>query len=390
MGLVSLFGDIVYEGARSVNGPYLKVLGASAAVVGLIAGAAEFLGYVVRLVSGYFADRTKAYWLLTFLGYGMLISVPLMSLAGTWQIAAFFIVAERLGKALRGPARDTIVSQAAKQVGTGFGFGFSEAMDQIGAMAGPLIFSALFFFSKTAQGTLAGYQRGYSMLWIPFALVMICVAAAFIRVPKPEKLEKAAAVEEREPDGSSKVFWLYNIFSFVATMGFVNFALVGYHLKAKGIMTDAQIPFFYMVAMAVDGVAALAIGKAYDLFNERLKTHTAGLATLITIPVLTMPVAMLVFSFNYAMVIAGVVLWGIVMGIHETIMKSAIADIAPLRKRGTAYGIFNTAYGLAIFAGSAAMGFLYDVSVPALVTLSVTLETLSLIPFVAMMRKAGL
>ena len=143
-GLVSLFGDIAYEGARSVNGPYLKLFAVNAATLGLIAGVGEFLGYALRLVSGYLSDKTKSYWFLTFLGYGLLVSVPLLSLAGIWQIAALFIILERIGKAIRSPARDTILSQASSQIGTGFGFGLHEAMDQIGAVSGPLIFTVLF------------------------------------------------------------------------------------------------------------------------------------------------------------------------------------------------------------------------------------------------------
>src|SRR3990172_1316887 len=143
-GVVSLLGDMIYEGARSVNGPYLKVLAANAALVGLIAGVGELIGYALRLVSGYLSDKTKSYWLLTFLGYGILATVPLLALAGTWQLAAMFIVLERLGKAIRSPARDTILSQASSQVGTGFGFGLHEAMDQVGAVAGPLIFAWVF------------------------------------------------------------------------------------------------------------------------------------------------------------------------------------------------------------------------------------------------------
>jgi len=184
-GLVSLFGDIVYEGARSVNGPYLKTLGVSAAVVGFIAGLGEFVGYAIRLASGYFADKTKAYWLFTFVGYGMLVTVPLLSLTGVWQVAALFIVLERLGKALRAPARDTIVSQASKQVGTGFGFAISEVMDQIGALTGPLILAALFMFAGNSGDEIAKYQKGYSLFWIPFVLVMVCVVFAYLRVPIP-------------------------------------------------------------------------------------------------------------------------------------------------------------------------------------------------------------
>ena len=178
-GLVSLFGDIIYEGARSVNGPYLKVLGANALAVGLIAGLGEFLGYGIRLLSGYFSDKTKSYWLFTILGYGMLASVPLLALTGFWQIAAILIVMERIGKALRSPAKDTILSQATKQVGTGFGFALNEAMDQIGAIIGPLLFTFIFIGDRMKDKGLADYQTGYRLLWLPFFFLMACVLFAY-------------------------------------------------------------------------------------------------------------------------------------------------------------------------------------------------------------------
>src|SRR3989338_13467 len=203
-GLVSLFGDIVYEGARSVNGPYLKTLGVSAAIVGFIAGLGEFIGYAIRLVSGYFADKTRAYWIFTFVGYGMLATVPLLSLTGVWQGAALFMVLERLGKALRAPARDTIVSQASKQVGTGFGFAISEVMDQIGALIGPLILAVLFMVVGETKSDLLKYQQGYRLFWIPFFLVMVCVAFAYLKVPNPERLETAVK-KGSEPAKVTKV-----------------------------------------------------------------------------------------------------------------------------------------------------------------------------------------
>ncbi|MFA6610719.1 MAG: MFS transporter, partial [Candidatus Omnitrophota bacterium] len=339
-GLVSLFGDIVYESARSINGPYLKLLAVNAAVLGAIAGLGEFLAYALRLLSGYLSDRTRSYWLFTFLGYGLLISVPLLSMTGVWQFAAVFIILERIGKGIRSPARDTILSQASSQIGTGFGFGLHEAMDQIGAVAGPLIF-AWFFMAVGPQAGIADYQRGYAILWIPFILLMLCLYFSYRRVPSPEAME--AAPSNGVPDHLSKVFWLYTIFTFVTTAGFCSFILIAFHFKSSGILSDSQIPLFYAIAMGIDALAALAIGKLYDMLKESSGARDAGLNLLIVIPVISLLIPFFAFSLNLHLVIVGVLFWGIVMGIHETIMRSAIADITSLKKRGTGYGIFNTA-----------------------------------------------
>ena len=385
-GLVSLFGDIVYEGARSVNGPYLKTLGVSAAIVGLVAGLGELLGYALRLVSGYFADKTRAYWIFTISGYAMLVSVPLLSLTGAWQTAAIFIVLERIGKALRSPAKDTIVSEAAREVGTGFGFGLQEAMDQIGAMAGPLIFMLFFVSLGRRDYTAVDYRSGYALLWIPFILVMLSLVLAYRLVPHTERFD--AAVSKVQPsDNLSKVFWLYALFSFVATAGFANFALLGYHFKSKNILSDAQIPFFYCLAMGIDGLAALIIGRAYDRLKRKNNNEQAGLFTLLLIPLLSLFIPLCVFLKDYRIVIAGVLLWGVVMGAHETIMKSAIADITPLRKRGTGYGIFNALYGLAMFAGSVLMGILYDRSLALLIAISIAIEVIAVAIFFMMKKE---
>lgn len=144
MGIVSMFGDITYEGARSITGPYLAVLGASAGIIGLVSGIGEFVGYALRLVSGRFADRAKAYWPLTFIGYGLILSVPLLGLVGYWHLAVLLIILERMGKAIRTPARDAILSHATKQVGRGWGFALHEALDQVGAIVGPWSFMQYF------------------------------------------------------------------------------------------------------------------------------------------------------------------------------------------------------------------------------------------------------
>lgn len=386
-GLVSLFGDMIYEGARSVNGPYLKTLGANAAIVGLVAGLAEFIGYIVRLASGYFADKTKAYWLFTFIGYGLLLVVPLLSLAGIWQVALVFIILERLGKALRSPARDIILSQATKQVGTGLGFAIAEALDQIGAVIGPLIFTVLFVLLGKGDKGLADYQQGYRLLWIPFVLVMLSVLFAYKKAPNPEILE-SSLVKKSEPDKLSKIFWLYTIFSFITTLGFTNFVLIGYHFKAKEVLTDAQIPLFYAIAMGVDAIAALIIGKTYDVFKNKRQNDKAGLSTLIIIPVLSIFIPLFAFSQSYILALTSAIIWGIVMGAHETVMKSAIADLTTLKKRGTGYGIFNSAYGLAIFIGSALFGLLYEKFIPAVIIFSIAIQVVGIMAFFVMRKEA--
>jgi MFS family permease len=367
-----MFGDIAYEGGRSISGPYLATLGASAAVVGLVTGAGEFLGYALRLLSGYLADRTKAYWALTFIGYGLIGAIPLLAFAGNWQLAALLLILERIGKAIRSPARDTIISYAGKNIGRGWGFAIHEAMDQVGAIIGPLVLS----FALITSG---GYRRGFNLLWIP---VVLCLAALIIanrKAPVPERLE--AKVETDKPSakgGLGRVFWLYGIFVLLAGTGFASFQLIAYHVKAQAIISDARIPILYAIAMGVDAVVALIIGKSYDKW---------GLMVLFTIPALTLPIPFLGFSNTYWQIILAIVLWGAVMGIHETIMRAAIADLVPIERRGSAYGIFNTLYGLSLFLGSVAMGFLYEVSTTYIMVFAVVMELVS-IPSLFLIRRS--
>jgi MFS family permease len=384
-GLISLLGDIIYEGARGVNGPYLRTLGASAAIVGLVAGIGELLGYLIRLVSGYFSDKTHAHWVFTIIGYSFLMVIPMLALTGIWQFAAIFMVLERIGKGVRSPAKDTILSQATKQVGTGFGFAIVEFLDQIGATIGPLIFT--FFFMSIGPGdkSIIDYQHGYSLMWIPFVVLMMVLFTAFFLVKNPEELEKDV-VKKPQPDRITRTFWLYCIFTFVTTLGFLNFAIIGYHLKANAIVTDAQIPLLYALAMAVDAVIGLFVGKMYDRLKIRFDNEHAGLLMLIILPVFTATLPIFTLSFHIGLIITGVVLWGVVMGTHETIMKAGIADITSIRKRGTGYGIFNMLYGVAIFIGSAAAGFLYDYSINLLIILMVAVE-LAAVPVFLVMRK---
>jgi len=370
MGIVSLLGDIVYEGARGVTGPYLALLGASATTVGLIGGLGEFIGYALRLFSGFIADRTKAYWLFTFMGYGLLIAIPLLAFTNNWQLAALLIVLERVGKAFRSPARDTILSYATKEVGRGFGFGLHEALDQIGAIIGPLIFSVILF----AGGN---YRSGFSVLWIPALMVIGILRIARNRLPHPEKLESEQEAGAKNNPIFSKIFILYSLFTFFAVAGFANFPLISYHLKIKAIVSDAQIPALFALAMGVDALTALIIGKAYD---------RVGLKTLMIIPLFSVFIPFLTFSNRLVFVIIGIILWGIVLGVHETIMRAAVADLTAISRRGSAYGIFNTIYGLSWMLGGALMGILYEHSVSSLILLAALFELIA-IPFFLILAK---
>jgi len=373
LGIVSLFGDVTYEGARSVTGPYLATLGASPGVVGLVAGVGEFVGYALRLASGYVADRTRAYWLLTFVGYGLILSIPLLAFAGHWQLAVVLIILERVGKAIRSPARDTMLSYATKKVGRGWGFAVHEALDQIGAVIGPVVFSLVLLFH-------GDYREGFTLLWIPALLTLAVLAIARKKVPSPQKLEAPGETSRPNIQGKlPRVFWFYTVFTLFSMAGFANFQLISYHLKVQAIVPDAQIPMMYAIAMGVDALAALLVGKTYDKI---------GLISLLAIPLLTLPIPFLAFSHSYSLVLISIVLWGVVMGIQETIMRAAVADLTSVERRGFAYGVFNTALGAGWLLGGALMGLLYEISINYLILFAVVMELIS-IPLFFVVRRAA-
>ncbi|MGI6172316.1 MAG: MFS transporter [Christensenellales bacterium] len=357
-GVISMLGDIVYESARGANSQYLNLMGISAAKVGLVFGIGEFLGYALRLMAGIVSDKSGRYWFFMFIGYGMLLSVPLMGLTAEWSLLVVLMLTERIGKALRNPAKDTVLSGVAEdQVGIGFAFGLQEALDQLGAFLGPLVFTAVFHFA--GENGIREYRLGYKLLVVPFIALMLFLYYAYKRIQGSGLLSKA---EKRhfENEKLEPVFWSYTVFAFFCTVGFVNFSTIGYHLKANQLMSDGNITLLYSLAMLVDAVAAIVVGKAYDRMKEKTGKKTGGILVLAVIPLMTMLLPLLTLSHSTTLIAMGMMLFGIVMGAHETIMRSAIADITPYRKRGTGYGIFNSAYGMALLAGSALMGLFYD------------------------------
>lgn len=368
LGVVSLFADMTYEGARAITGPFLAALGAGATVVGVVAGLGELAGYALRLASGYLSDRTRRHWPIILLGYGLnVLAVPLLALAGRWETAAVLMIAERLGKGVRTPPRDVLLSHAATEMGRGWAFGLHEALDQIGAVIGPLLVAAILYWR-------ASYRLGFGVLFAPALLTLACLLVARMLYPEPERFEAAAPAAA---GGFPRVFWVYVASVACLGLGFADFALIAFHLKTASVVTDSWIPVLYALAMAVDGLAALALGKLFDRW---------GLALLIGVPVLSCLFAPLTFSRSAAAVVAGTVLWGVGMGAQESVVRAAIAVLIPVERRGTAYGVFNSVYGVAWFAGSALMGALYDVSIRYLVLFSVLSQVLA-VPLLGAVRR---
>jgi MFS family permease len=369
VGVISLFSDLTYEGARSISGPFLGTLQAGAVVVAVVAGLGEFLGYALRLVSGYFTDRSGRYWTFTLAGYGLnLLAVPFLALAWRWEAAVVLLLLERIGKAIRTPARDAMLSHAASGVGRGWGFGFHEAMDQIGAVAGPLLVAAILY----AQGS---YRAGFAALLLPAILALAVLGAAARLYPHPQNLEVAAP--RLEATGLHRPYWLYLAAIGLIGAGFADFPLIAYHFKKTGVLPAAGIPLFYALAMGVDALAALILGWLFD----RL-----GMPLLIAAPLLSVLFAPLVFLGGVEFALAGMVLWGIGMGAQESVIKAALADLAPKERRATAFGIFHTGFGFCWFLGSAVMGVLYEVSLGALVLSSVLTHLLA-IPFLLLVSR---
>jgi MFS family permease len=361
LGIVSLFADMTYEGAHSIIGPFLRDLGATAFQVALIAGVGEMLAASLRFFSGKFADRTHAYWTITFMGYAMnVIAVPALAFVPSWQAAAVLIVAERTGKALRGPARDVLLSGATQDVGHGWGFGLHSVMDQTGAVIGPLLMVA---------AVARSHHFGPGFLWLAFPAVGTIVALLAARLLNPERARPA-----KEPGIQvfPRVFWLYVTAAGLLACGMVDFPLLAYHFERVQMATAVEIPLLYAGAMGVNGLAALLFGRLFDRF---------GLATLvfgILVSLLALPLG---FLGGGAAAIASVACWATGLGAQDACLRSGIATVVSMNKRGSAFGAFNGVYGVAWFLGSAVMGLLYSHSLPLLVAFGVASQLAAALMF---------
>ena len=363
-GAVNLFADFSYEGARSVSGPFLALLGASGLVAGTVGGLGEFLGYALRLVSGRWADRSHRYWLITGLGYLLQMTViPILALAASWQAAAALILLERMGKAIRNPPRDAMLSEAGRHMGVGWAFGIHEALDQLGAFLGPLAVAAIL-------AARHDYRLAFLWLGAPGAAVLFLVLAARVSFPQAQNI---ASENEEAADGSyPAIFWWYAAASALVAFGFTDYALIAFHFAKTHAVTAAAIPVIYAFAMLAGGAGSLLFGKLFDRF---------GLAVLVPAILTGALFAPLAFLGAGWVAAAGMLLWGLSLGVHESVMSATVAQMIPARRRAGAYGLFTFVFGLAWLIGSAVEGALYDVSIPALVGLSVVAQLLA-IPFI--------
>lgn len=369
-GIVSLFADMAYEGMRAVSGPFLATLGASGAVVGTIAGVGELFGYLLRLGSGKLAERTRLYWPIALAGYVIqMAAVPALALAGNWFSAAIFIVLERTGKAVRNPAANTMMSRAGEHIGQGWAFGLHEALDQTGALAGPLIASLVLAHHGR-------YAAAFEWLGIPAALTVLSVAIVCIRFPHAGHIPLPKAA----PSGQAaltRAFWLYAASAALTAFGFVDYPLIAYHFTKAHVMSAALVPVLYAVAMGASGAGSLVFGRWYD---------ARGLVVLVPGLIITAIAAPLAFLGSFDVALLGALFWGLAMGIHDAIMNAAVATMVPAHARARAYGFFTAIYGIAWFAGSGLLGLLYDRSLLLVSSLSVAAQILALVPLFAAMR----
>ncbi len=375
MGVVSLFSDMTHEGARSILGEYLNLAGASAAAIGFVSGIGELCGYSLRLLSGFIADKTKKYWTLIILGYTMqVLAIPALALVpeNGWVIACFLVIIERIGKAIKKPAKNTLVSFAASEVGTGKGFAYQEFLDQLGAFAGPVI---LFFISliKDTGDLFSTYRVCFAFLGIPALITVALVVISKIKYPDPEVFEKSEDDNKTEFH-IKKSFVFYMIAICLFAFGFADFTLITLHAAKTDAFPTATLSLLYAAAMAVDAFAALFFGWLFDKI---------GLKALIYSTLCSAFFAPLVFLSDSPFLIgAGIILWGIGMGAQESIMKAAVSKIIPKSMRSTGFGIFETGFGIAWFLGSWLLGALYDVNTLWVAIVSAAAQILAVVFYI--------
>jgi MFS family permease len=351
IGILSFFADFTYEGSRSTIGPYLASLQASGAVVGIVTGLGELLGYGLRLFSGRWADATGRYWPITIFGYVVqMASVPALALTGSWQAAAVLIILERVGKAIRNPPRDTMLSYAGKRAGGyGWAFGLHEALDQFGAMCGPLVLAVVLAHGGT-------YQEAFAVLLVPAVINLSLVSLARFLYPTPRDMDLSSPAVE----GSrlSRIFWVYMLGAVLVAAGFADYPIIAFHFGQVGSVPGEWIAIFYAVAMAMSGTGSLVLGRLFDRF---------GFTVLVVLTLVSALFAPLVFFGGFWIALIGAAIWGLGMGVHESIIPAAVAPMVPSHGRASAFGLFTAGYGIFWFFGSAAIGILYDLSIPFVV-----------------------
>jgi predicted MFS family arabinose efflux permease len=370
IGIANFFADFTYEGARGIVGPFLGSLGASAAIVGFVAGFGELMGYGLRSVSGYFADRSHRHWAFAFLGYAVnMLAVPTLALATRWPLASGLVVSERIGRGIRKPTVEAMLSYAGRSIGAGWVFGLNEALDQAGATVGPLLMALILYLN-------GGFRTGFGVLLIPALLCLATLVAARLLHPRPHELEKGAG-HTFATTNLTRAYWIYLAAASLIAAGFADFALIGFHFHKANTVPANLIPVFYAVAMASSALASIPLGQLFDQFGPNVSL-VAFLISAVAGP--------LVFLGTSVAALIGMVLWGIGMSAQGSLLQAMLTHVIPPQKRSTAFGLFDTGYGIAWFVGSAVMGLLYDKSIVAVALFSLILQ-LAAIPILFVANK---
>lgn len=364
LGIISLLSDFTHEGARSIYGSYLGLIGASALVISFTSGLGEFIGQAFRLVTGPIADKTKKYWLMMFIGYALnLLVIPLLMFvdASIWEVAIILILLERVGKGIRAPAKSALTSFTAPHLGAGKSFAIQEAMDQFGAFLGPIFVFVVLSLNKGSE--LDGYQLAFGLLGIFAILTLIILAISRYKYPHPDELE---TTKSKQSIRGNKAFKFYMIAVALIAFGFIDYPVLAFHMSDQSLIDITYIPLLYALAMGVDAIAALIFGHYFD---------KKGIVSLIWAIAITLFMAPIFFlSTSLTGIIIGVILWGIGMGAQESILKAVVSTMVSKEKRATAYGIFYTVFGSAWFIGSLLIGVFYEINVLYVVLFSTTVE----------------
>lgn len=358
MGIVSMLGDIVFESGKGIASDYLRFLGASAFLVGAVNGVGEFLGYGARLVSGSLSDKSRAYWVFIFLGYGLILAIPLIGFTLSLELVITLLLIERLGKALRSPSRDTIVSVISKSVGTGKAFGLHEAIDQIGAIIGPLILGGVMFYTANS------YPTAFRILLIPFVLMLVAIIYTYRKIGKSVEVEVKNTKDERTSLGRG--FWVYCLAVFLNTLGLIPVALILFTGSSilQPLGQQWMVPLLYVAVQVVDVPVALVSGFLFDKLGVKL---------------LALPFVLAIFPAFFVSygglwgVVAACITFGLVLGMQESIYRAAVCDLVPLGRRGTAYGLFYAILGFGTLMSGVIFGFLIDGGYSAIVLLGFAL-----------------
>jgi MFS family permease len=359
MGIVNLFGDITYEGGGSINGPFMATLGASALAISITAGAGEFLGYALRPFAGYFADKTGKYWLITFAGYAInLIAVPAMALAGNWQVAAGLVLAERIGRAIRKPTVETMLSYTTAELGKGWVYGLNTALDEIGATIGPLVIAVVL----VPQGN---YRLGYALLLVSAVLAFVSLIVARTQFPVPSDLEQGRTASAR---GLTPVYWGYMIAGAFFAAGLMSFELISYHFAKTAVVTAYWIPVFLAISTGCGVLVNLGLGKLFDRF---------GLPVLFAAVLLASAFSPFVFFGGFNAALLGIILWGVGYATQDTLLKALVATVLPQDQRNFAFGLYYGGYGIGWLVGSVITGLLYEQSRLALVLFAISVQLAS-------------